>query len=272
MVGLDSGTPSPKPSRCIQVSASASRSNTCGYFRSSSSIWRFLYFFLQLHQRWAHLLLPLVEYDSRCFHLKHFLFFFFFLVQPQHHCALNPVIFICLDSDTTADAKYIAQVDTLTILPLFLCGKRKTLFNLLFKQLFPFSCFCNTLSYYLFLRVPRMFRYLGHKPPLRSCLLASWVFCVQLCAFALLLARIVLRVADGPRRRWRLGVTPKHLLWCCACTVRARMCVTETPDNLLLSVCWHGASSTVLELLLSPPAAQWTGSAEMLSATLCGFI
>lgn len=46
--------------------------------------------------------------------------FFFFLVQPQHHCALNPVIFICLDSDTTADAKYIAQVDTLTILPFFI--------------------------------------------------------------------------------------------------------------------------------------------------------
>lgn len=130
--------------------------------------------------------------------------FFFFLVQPQHHCALNPVIFICLDSDTTADAKYIAQVDTLTILPFFITlmwGKKKTLFNLVFKQLSPFPCFCSTLSYYLFLRVPRMFRYLGHNLPLRSCLLASWVFCVQLCAFALLLARIVLRVADGPRRR-----------------------------------------------------------------------
>lgn len=73
-------------------------------------------FFLRLHQRWAHLLLPLVEYDSRCFHLKRF----FFWVQPQHHCALNPVIFICLDSDTTADAKYIAQIDTLTILAFFI--------------------------------------------------------------------------------------------------------------------------------------------------------
>lgn len=162
------------------MSASASRSNTCWYFRISSSIWRFLYFFFTASPTMSSSSAAASRIRLALFPRK--ALFFFFLVQPQHHCTLNPVISICLDSDTAADTKYIAQVDTLTVLPFsYHVNEKKTLFNSLFKQLFPFSWFCNAPSFYLFFRVPRTFRYLGHRPPLHSCLLASWVLCVTVC-------------------------------------------------------------------------------------------
>lgn len=102
-----------------------------------------------------------------------------------------------------------------------------------------------------------MLWYLGHQPLLCLCLTACCVLCVTVCIFCLfsvhlLSVHIGLRVANQLKRNWHLGVateTSIMMLW--VCCEYACMCVTEMPDNLLLSVCWHGASSTVLELLLS---------------------
>lgn len=57
---------------------------------------------------------------------------------------------MCLDSDTTADAKYIAQVDTLTILPFFFIT-----LMLEKKNLIQFS-FQAAVSLLLFLQHPQL--------------------------------------------------------------------------------------------------------------------